>query len=321
MECKDIIYRPKEAHKMTIENKRAEITRLLNNIQKHSDHLEEMESIPVLELAAILSKINKLHEETAVLKYLCEMQQGDEVELHSSELGVIPNTKVNIEKVSTNDKTEEETLEETAQLMANEADEDNAIQQMLEATLEDDHSIEPTDNLVENEETEIIKPIEEDSIQEEEKTEESTEEPNKKSSGINDAMLNQILADAREEETEEGQIENLVEKLESNNDLSSKPDVNDALFAEDSSISNHLKKQPIADLMSAIGLNERYLYSNELFDGDIEEFRTTIKILNEFDNGEKAMTFFNNGLRDTYGWEDDNILANALFSLVERRYL
>jgi hypothetical protein len=321
LECKDIIYRPKEAHKMTIENKRAEITRLLNNIQKHSDHLEEMESIPVLELAAILSKINKLHEETAVLKYLCEMQQGDEVELHSSELGVIPNTKVNIEKVSTNDKTEEETLEETAQLMANEADEDNAIQQMLEATLEDDHSIEPTDNLVENEETEIIKPIEEDSIQEEEKTEESTEEPNKKSSGINDAMLNQILADAREEETEEGQIENLVEKLESNNDLSSKPDVNDALFAEDSSISNHLKKQPIADLMSAIGLNERYLYSNELFDGDIEEFRTTIKILNEFDNGEKAMTFFNNGLRDTYGWEDDNILANALFSLVERRYL
>ena len=306
---------------MTIENKRAEITRLLNNIQKHSDHLEEMESIPVLELAAILSKINKLHEETAVLKYLCEMQQGDEVELHSSELGVIPDTKVNIEKVSTNDKTEEETLEGTAQLMANEAGEDNAIQQMLEATLEDDHSIEPTDNLVENEETEIIKPIEEDSIQEEEKTEESTEEPNKKSSGINDAMLNQILADAREEETEEGQIENLVEKLESNNDLSSKPDVNDALFAEDSSISNHLKKQPIADLMSAIGLNERYLYSNELFDGDIEEFRTTIKILNEFDNGEKAMTFFNIGLRDTYGWEDDNMLANALFSLVERRYL
>jgi hypothetical protein len=321
LESKDIIYRPKEAHKMTIENKRAEITRLLNNIQKHSDHLEEMESIPVLELAAILSKINKLHEETAVLKYLCEMQQGDGVELHSSELGVIPNTKVNIEKVSTNDKTEEETLEETAQLMANEADEDNAIQQMLEATLEDDHSIELTDNLVENEETEIIKPIEEDSIQEEEKTEESTEEPNKKSSGINDAMLNQILADAREEETEEGQIENLVEKLESNNDLSSKPDVNDALFAEDSSISNHLKKQPIADLMSAIGLNERYLYSNELFDGDIEEFRNTIKILNEFDNGEKAMTFFNNGLRDTYGWEDDNMLANALFSLVERRYL
>jgi hypothetical protein len=321
LESKDIIYRPKEAHKMTIENKRAEITRLLNNIQKHSDHLEEMESIPVLELAAILSKINKLHEETAVLKYLCEMQQGDEVELHSSELGVIPDTKVNIEKVSTNDKTEEETLEGTAQLMANEAGEDNAIQQMLEATLEDDHSIEPTDNLVENEETEIIKPIEEDSIQEEEKTEESTEEPNKKSSGINDAMLNQILADAREEETEEGQIENLVEKLESNNDLSSKPDVNDALFAEDSSISNHLKKQPIADLMSAIGLNERYLYSNELFDGDIEEFRTTIKILNEFDNGEKAMTFFNNGLRDTYGWEDDNMLANALFSLVERRYL
>ena len=309
---------------MTIENKRAEITRLLNNIQKHSDHLEEMESIPVLKLEAILSKINKLHEETAVLKYLCEMQQGKGVELHSSELRVTPNIKVDKEKISKNDQTEEETLEETAQLMANETDEDNAIQQMLEATLEYDHSIEPTDDLVENEESEIVNPIEENSIQEEEekeKTEESTEEHDEKSSGINDAMLNQILADAREEEIEEGQIENLVDKLESDTDLSSKPDVNDALFTEDSSISNHLKKQPIADLMSAIGLNERYLYSNELFDGDMEEFRTTIKVLNEFDNGEEAMTFFNNGLRDTYGWEDDNMLANALFSLVERRYL
>jgi hypothetical protein len=321
LECKDIIYRPKDAHKMTIENKRAEITRLLNNIQKHSDLLGEMESIPVLELGVILSKINKLHEETAVLKYLCEMQQGEGVQLHSSELRVTPNIKVDKEKISKNDKPEEETLEETAQLMANEADEDNAIQQMLEATLDDDNSSEQTDDLAENEEGKIINPIEEKNIREGEKTKENNEEPDEKSGGINDAMLNQILADARDEESEEEQIDNLVEKLESNNDLSSKPDVNDALFAEDSSISNHLKKQPIADLMSAIGLNERYLYSNELFNGDIEEFRTTIKVLNEFDNGEEAMTFFNNGLRDTYGWEDDNMLANALFSLVERRYL
>ena len=306
---------------MTIENKRAEITILINNIQKHSDLLGEMKSIPVLELGVILSKISKLHEGAAVLKYLCEIQQEEKVEPHSTDLEVTPIIKVDEKQISKNNKTEEETLEETVRLEANGADEDKAIQQMLEATMDDDHSIEQTDDLAENGEGEIINPIEEKNIGEGEKTKGNNEEPDEESSGINDAMLNPILADARDEETEEQKIDNLVENLESNNDLSSKPDINDALFAEDSSISNHLKKQPIADLISAIGLNERYLYSNELFDGDIEEFRTTIKVLNEFNNGEEAMTFFNNGLRDTYGWEDDNTLANALFSLVERRYL
>ena len=112
-----------------------------------------------------------------------------------------------------------------------------------------------------------------------------------------------------------------MEQLEDNNEISSKPDINEAFASEDSSISGHLQKQPIADLMSAIGLNERYLYANDLFEGDMQEFKNAIKMLNEFENVGDAKSFFESGLRGTYGWEDENELAQALFNLIERRYL
>ena len=85
-------------------------------------------------------------------------------------------------------------------------------------------------------------------------------------------------------------------------------------------MSEQLKKQPIADLLTAIGLNERYLYANDLFGGDIEEFRKAVRLLNEFDNEAEASRYFNEELRRAYGWEEDNELAEALFLLVKRRF-
>ena len=89
---------------------------------------------------------------------------------------------------------------------------------------------------------------------------------------------------------------------------------------EDPSLSEQLRKQPIADLMTAIGLNERYLYANELFDGDIEAFREVVKILNEFGHKEQALKYFKEQLIPTYEWDAKNDLVKALYLLVERRY-
>ena len=117
------------------------------------------------------------------------------------------------------------------------------------------------------------------------------------------------------------QTEEAIGEFESKQEISSKPDINEAFASADSSLSGHLQKHPIADLMSAIGLNERYLYANDLFEGDMQEFKNAIKMLNEFQSGNEAKAFFDSGLRSTYNWEDDNTLAQALFNLVERRYL
>jgi hypothetical protein len=301
---------------MKIENKRAEITRLIEAIKKHSDHLNEMETIPVLEIGVILSKINKLHEEAAVLKYLCEEQQGKRVQLQSSDLIVTNFSDEDVEKNQANKNTEPEVEQgksvEEAMLSAKEKTEEDALDQMFEATIEEEE---------EKSITQVSATDEEEEVKSDEISETKTEkdEAAEKSSQLDEALLNQLLEEAKGEE-EEKSISTL-DKLDKEKNISSKQDINEAFAGEDSSISGHLQKQPVADLMSAIGLNERYLYANDLFEGDMQEFKDAIKMLNEFDRGEDAKAFFESGLRSNYKWEDDNALAQALFNLVERRYL
>ena len=298
---------------MEIQNKRSEITKLIDNIKKHSDYLNELETIPVLEIGVILSKINKLHEEAAILKYLCEMQQGKRVRLQSDDFILTSLTAEGDELLQeSNDSISTdsiENLEEDALLQAKEDDPSEAIEQMFEATSE------PLDDSIENEassnffaerknESQIDKLAEEPELTEdiEETADEGAIEPEMNPEG-------------------KDQTEEAIGEFESKQEISSKPDINEAFASADSSLSGHLQKQPIADLMSAIGLNERYLYANNLFEGDMQEFKNAIKMLNEFQSGNEAKAFFDSGLRSTYNWEDDNTLAQALFNLVERRYL
>jgi len=297
---------------MKIENKLSEITKLMENIKKHSDSLNGLGTIPVLEIAVILSKINKLQEQAIVLKHLCEIQQGKRVDLHPIELYATAVSNEEDVQESTEKKNEpkpvkDEVVEEDAMLSEKEDDTNDALDQMVEATIhvEEEKEKPSADNEVELETTE----------------EDDSENQTNQSAELNEDFLNKILGEARDDEKEAGQADQQVEELEDKNEISSKPDINEAFTTEDSSISGYLQKQPITDLMSAIGLNERYLYANELFEGDMQEFKNAIKMLNEFESVMEAKSFFESGLRNTYGWEDDNELAQALFNLIERRYL
>ena len=91
------------------------------------------------------------------------------------------------------------------------------------------------------------------------------------------------------------------EEIEQNEEIDSKPDLNEVFSSEeDPSLSEQLKKQPISDLLTAIGLNERYLYANELFDGDMEDFRRVISLLNDFENESEVVEFFEKDLLNLY---------------------
>jgi len=89
---------------------------------------------------------------------------------------------------------------------------------------------------------------------------------------------------------------------------------------EDNSVVDQLQKQPISDLTTAIGLNERYLYSNELFGGNMEVFRSALKELNSKANLSEALAYFNEDLLVKNNWNIENELVHSLKLLVARRF-
>lgn len=97
-------------------------------------------------------------------------------------------------------------------------------------------------------------------------------------------------------------------------------DLNAKFSGEDHSLSDQLKKQPIANLLTAIGLNERYLFANQLFNGDMAKFIDEIKKLNSFEKEEEALDYFDNQLSNKESWKSSEDLVEAFRLLVERRF-
>lgn len=89
---------------------------------------------------------------------------------------------------------------------------------------------------------------------------------------------------------------------------------------EENSVVDQLQKQPIADLTTAIGLNERYLYANELFGGNMELFRDALRVLNSKGRLQDALDCLENELGAAHQWSSEHDLVHSLRRLVERRF-
>jgi len=76
----------------------------------------------------------------------------------------------------------------------------------------------------------------------------------------------------------------------------------------------------VKDLKKAIGINDRYLYINELFNGNEAMFERTLKTLNGFSILPEAEYWIQRELRLKMGWKDDNPLVQQFVQLVKRRF-
>lgn len=293
---------------MNVENKINEVQELINKIKKHSDDLNVNDRISALELSVIISKIAKLHEAALILKYLVKKEHGVTITDREDEIEEMASSVTSNEELIINN-TELAFVEEV------EADEDNnAIEAMMEGMEEE------AEDLIEEEvvEDEIEAPSLQDNSITEELTstnieEEVEDEPIDEEESVT-SFFDEVL------EKEEESIS--MEDIESKEEFSSSPDLNERFSAnDDNSVGDHLQKQPIVDLISSIGINEQYLYSSELFNGEMTDFKRSIQLLNDFETGEAAKDFFQNELKPSYGWTDDNEFVSALYGLVERRYL
>lgn len=83
-----------------------------------------------------------------------------------------------------------------------------------------------------------------------------------------------------------------------------------------------MQQQPINSIKDAIGINEKFLFINELFKGDIEMYRQAMDDLNEKENMQAAFDSLNE-LADKYSWDANRSTATIekLANIVQRRYM
>ena len=89
---------------------------------------------------------------------------------------------------------------------------------------------------------------------------------------------------------------------------------------EDNSLAARLQKKPVTDLMTAIGINDKFLLLNELFAGSMEKYNKSIRALNNFPTLLGAITFMNE-LQIEFQWDVNAEAYKKLKDLVERRFI
>jgi hypothetical protein len=98
------------------------------------------------------------------------------------------------------------------------------------------------------------------------------------------------------------------------------PSLNDQLKQTRMELGEQLAEPPIRDLRKAIGINDRYLFINELFRGDETMYERSIKTINAFTILPEAEYWIQRELKVKLGWIDSNETVKQFNQLIKRRF-
>jgi len=96
--------------------------------------------------------------------------------------------------------------------------------------------------------------------------------------------------------------------------------LNEKLKQSKIDLGDTLTEVPIRDLRKAIGVNDRFVYINELFRGDEAAYERSIKTINSFSIFAEAEYWIQRELKVKNGWDAGNELVNQFYQLVKRRF-
>jgi len=101
---------------------------------------------------------------------------------------------------------------------------------------------------------------------------------------------------------------------------SNQASVNEKLKQSKIDLGDTLTEAPIRDLRKAIGVNDRYLFINELFRGDEVAYERSIKTINSFSIFAEAEYWIQRELKVKNGWDAGNEMVAQFYQLVKRRF-
>ena len=172
----------------------------------------------------------------------------------------------------------------------------------------DDELIDFGNEEEENEEELIIEEEEEDEVSD---TEEEEEDP------ITDS-LSDTAVDSKKEVSEKEEDSGIRAYRIIRENI---PTLSDMLEQnEDKSLAARLQRKPVSDLITAIGINDKFLFLNELFGGSMEKYNKSIRSLNSFSTLLGAKTYMSE-LQIEFQWDCTSDAYKKLNDLVERRFI
>ena len=118
------------------------------------------------------------------------------------------------------------------------------------------------------------------------------------------------------------EIPSLAEQKVEMNELWGRPapSLNDRLKTERTELGSMHTEAPVKDLKKAIGINDRFVFLNELFRGDEVMYERSIKTINNFRAYPEAEYWIERELKIKLGWDENKEAVKYFRQLVSRRF-
>jgi hypothetical protein len=87
------------------------------------------------------------------------------------------------------------------------------------------------------------------------------------------------------------------------------------------SLAEKLNKSKILDLKKGMGLNQRFLFTNDLFGGDKNTFEKTLDKLNACDTIIEAKAYLSSDIESAFEWDLESSTVQQFISLIERKFI
>ncbi len=92
-------------------------------------------------------------------------------------------------------------------------------------------------------------------------------------------------------------------------------------YSDEMALAERLQKTAVGDLSKAIPLGQKFVFINELFNQNADEYHSSLDQLNKFDDMEEAMIFIKDVLMPRYNWNREQKTVETFLDLVERRFI
>ena len=279
-----------------IMDKKKKKEKIIHDIEVLEDiivRLNTEKDIPEIEIDIVLDKLRNLYEEFLLLKKAGKQES---------------NANIEVEKIV----EEEKPVEEIRVIEKVQAVEKEVIVEKIEP-VEETKVVEEVEIPEVKEEIPVVERPEpvafEKVIPEEKKSEKKVER-----FLLEDELTDELLP-KKETKKKLTTEENLAREINQNGKIS----LNEKILAQNpkTDINEGIVKTPLKDIRDGIGLNDRFTYIKELFNGDVNKFNETLVNINGSRNKPEAYSF----IKNNFDWKNEDPTYKDFSELVERRFL